>query len=292
MAEIEVDLGQVAELVSAQHPDLAGPLEAVESGWDNWMFRLGTELAVRLPRRRLAVELIEHERRWLPRLADRLPAAIPTPVRAGAPSLQFAWPWNIVRWIPGEIAERRPLETSGGEQLARFLAALHRPAPADAPRNDFRGVPLASRRAAIEARIDALGNWAPEIDADAVTRCWRAALAAPIDVDGRWVHGDPHPRNVVVDERGGLAGVVDWGDLCVGDPATDLSAVWMHLGLEHHEQFWSAYGPVTTATRRRAAGWAVFYGTILIEAGRGGDEGFAAIGRRILERLVARGDQV
>ena len=34
------------------------------------MMQLGNELAVRLPRRELAVPLIEHEQRWLPELSQ------------------------------------------------------------------------------------------------------------------------------------------------------------------------------------------------------------------------------
>ncbi|HEY1106195.1 MAG TPA: phosphotransferase, partial [Agromyces sp.] len=96
--DFDVDETLAARLVERQHPDLAGPLELVANGWDNAIFRLGDDLAVRLPRRAVAVPLVVHEQRWLPELATHLPVAVPAPVRAGrpAPELGYDAPWSIV----------------------------------------------------------------------------------------------------------------------------------------------------------------------------------------------------
>src|SRR4051812_29526430 len=94
-AEIEISVELVAALVDAQHPDLAAPLRQVANGWDNVIFRLGEDLAVRLPRRAVAATLIENEQRWLSVLAPELPVPVPVPVRIGTPSAAFGWPWSI-----------------------------------------------------------------------------------------------------------------------------------------------------------------------------------------------------
>jgi aminoglycoside phosphotransferase (APT) family kinase protein len=87
-AEFALDRAFVTGLLTEQHPDLAHlPLQAVDAGWDNALFRLGDDLAVRLPRRALAAPLILHEQRWLPHLAKRLTLPIPAPVRIGTPAL-------------------------------------------------------------------------------------------------------------------------------------------------------------------------------------------------------------
>ena len=63
-ADIEIDEALIRSLLRAQHPDLADlPLQPMDSGWDNAMFRLGEHLAVRLPRRVAVTKLIEHEQR-------------------------------------------------------------------------------------------------------------------------------------------------------------------------------------------------------------------------------------
>jgi Phosphotransferase enzyme family len=52
--------------------------------------------------------------------------------------------------------------------------------------------------------------------------------------------------------------VIDFGDLCAGDPAYDLAAGWLLLPDDTTDQFHAAYQPAPdTATKRRARGWAM-----------------------------------
>lgn len=82
-SEIDIDASLVHSLLTAQHPDLAHlPLHPVDAGWDNAMFRLGDQLCVRFPRRKIAATLIEHEQTWLPQLPN-LPISIPISYRLG-----------------------------------------------------------------------------------------------------------------------------------------------------------------------------------------------------------------
>jgi aminoglycoside phosphotransferase (APT) family kinase protein len=109
-AEVEVTERLVRDLVVDQHPDLAElPLRGLANGWDYVIFRLGYELTVRLPRRAMAADLVEHEQRWLPRLADRLPIPIPAPVRLGQPALGYPWRWSVCPWFDGTVAAETAL---------------------------------------------------------------------------------------------------------------------------------------------------------------------------------------
>src|SRR5262245_13476824 len=106
-AEIEITQGLVRDLLLDQHPDLADlPLLEVAGGWDNARFRLGRSLAVRLPRRAVAVPLLENEHRWLPQLAPLLPLPIPVALRTGKAGRGYPWPWSIRQWIEGETGVR------------------------------------------------------------------------------------------------------------------------------------------------------------------------------------------
>jgi hypothetical protein len=73
--EITADL--IAELLREQHPDLADlPLTFGARGWDNQLWRLGDDLAVRLPwATQDADELLLKEHTLLPAIAPRLPIA-------------------------------------------------------------------------------------------------------------------------------------------------------------------------------------------------------------------------
>ena len=169
-----------------------------------------------------------NEQRWLPVVAPRLPLPVPAPVRAGRAALGYPWPWSVVPLLPGQLAAREPPADPAGAaaSLGGFLAALHAPAPPDAPANPNRGIPLAERAAAVTDNLSVLGGL---VDRGAATRAWRAALATPAWGGAPvWVHGDLHPANILV-RRGRISGVIDFGDITAGDPATDLSVAWMLL---------------------------------------------------------------
>jgi len=283
-AEIAIDVALVKRLLQAQHPDLAdAALEPVASGWDNAIFRLGDQLCVRLPRREASAALLANEQRWLPALSERLPLPIPSPVRMGIACLNYPWSWSVLPWLPGATADQAHLFAAEGVALARFLKALHTPAPSTAPRNPYRGVPLLQRAAAVEERMERLGRTRQSVG-NPIRSIWREALAAPIDVDDTWIHGDLHARNVLVHEQR-LSAVIDWGDLCKGDCATDLAAVWMWLpNGESRAMAMAAYGG-STATWQRARGWAVLFGLVLLETGLTDNPPHAAMGERILRNL-------
>lgn len=285
-AEIQIDAELGRRLLTAQHPDLAHlPVSLAASGWDNSIFRLGDELALRLPRRQMAVDLLRHEQAWLPRLAASLPLAIPAPVRIGAPQDGYPWPWSVIPWIEGETADLSQPDADQGAVLGAFFKALHLPAPADAPRNPYRGTPLAHRLEAFEARIEGLARRGWSLD-PRVQPIWDEALAASNDAEPTWIQGDPHPRNVLVRD-GKLAAVIDWGDMASGDRASDLSAIWMLLPeRESRAAAMEACGPVSDDTWRRARGWAVLYGVILKETGLADDPRMQTIADRIFARLI------
>lgn len=291
-AEIELDEDQVRSLLTAQHHDLAcHPLELLDAGWDNTLWRIGDDLLLRLPRRQAAVELMRNEQRWLPELREVLPIPIPAPVRFGRPSELFPWPWSIVPWIDGLPADRHPLSnpTESAEGLAGFLAALHRPAPPDAPHNPVRGVPISERSESFEIWMSRLAD---EIDATVLRRVWDyACSAAPWGKPSVWLHGDLHPANVLLGDRG-IAGVVDFGDICAGDPATDLAALYMLLPRSAQDAFTSTYGDLEADLEARALGWAAHLGLVLLGSGLdesvGGKPTYATVGRTTLSRVIER----
>ncbi|MEV5322937.1 aminoglycoside phosphotransferase family protein [Nonomuraea sp. NPDC052634] len=281
-AEIDIDADLVDRLVRAQHPDLAGPLTLVANGWDNVIYRLGSDLSVRLPRREVAVELIVNEQRWLPVLAGYVEVALPVPVRAGVAGEGYPWPWTIAPWFEGRtVAAVPPAERAGlAVPLAAFMNGLHRPAPPEAPRNPVRGVPLAARDEAVRGRLRSIPRSAE------LLALWEKAVALPSwQGPALWLHGDPHPANLLAGaDGGGLAAVLDFGDLTSGDPATDLAAAWLVFEEEAREVF-RAHVEADETTWERARGWALVMGTAL--AAHSADHpGMAAIGEHVLGQVL------
>jgi len=227
--DVAIDPSLVRALIQEQHPDLAHlALTDIGDGWDNRLFRLGEALAVRVPRRAAAAALIEHEQQWLPRLSPSLPLPVPVPIRVGRPGCGFPWSWSIVPWFPGQSALGEPprAPVTAAVALGEFLRALHQPAPADAPHNPWRSVPLVARANILREHLQQVGG---VVDRVAVLALWERILSAgPWTGPLVWIHGDLHPGNLLL-SGGRLAAVLDFGDLAAGDPATDLSAAWMWL---------------------------------------------------------------
>lgn len=261
-AEITADL--VAELLREQHPDLAGlPLSLGALGWDNQLWRLGADLAVRLPwATDDADQLLLKEYNLLPDLSVRLPLPIPVPKRLGQPSDLFPRSWIVTTWVPGEPADRIAAVDGGAaaDTLAGFLSALHEPAPNTAPVGRHgRGGLLRASGGGVAHFLKLATERGLISNPDTVRDVWDDAAGAP-DWAGQatWIHADLHPANVLTRD-GNFCGVVDFGDLCAGDPACDLGAAWLLLPDGAIERFYENYLPGADSALQRghAAGhWA------------------------------------
>jgi aminoglycoside phosphotransferase (APT) family kinase protein len=290
--ETDIDEGLIGRLLEEQAPHLAG-LRAmkVTDGLDNAVWRLGDVLAIRITRRAVAVDLHRHEQRWLPVLAPGLPLPVPAPVIVGVPSARFPWPWSVVPWFEGDVAALAPPLPREARALGAFLAALHVPAPEDVAPNPARGGPLASRHASVTMWAEQPLTSGDEPLIAEAAGLFNAGLLAATATERVWIHGDLHPRNVLVNQ-GRLCAVLDWGDVTAGDAAADLAALWWLFDLDVHGDFWSAYRPVSPAMWHRARAWAALFGLAFLSLGLPGDPTTPdtqahELGRRQLRRVVA-----
>ncbi|MFE1289264.1 aminoglycoside phosphotransferase family protein [Streptomyces sp. NPDC058751] len=295
----EITAELVRDLLKDQHPDLAGlPVREVEGGWGNQMWRLGDELAVRMPRTEDAPDLLRKECRWLPVLAPRLPLPVPTPVRTGEPSARFPKPWSVMTWVHGEPLDRASISRGdhAADTLAGFLGALHAVAPAGAPAGSDRGAHPKECTDGFENFLRAIAPGNLAADARAVRDVWDDAVAAPgWEGPPVWVHGDLHPANVVVSD-GTLSGVIDFDSLFAGDPAWDLAAAWVLLPAGAGPRFFEAYARADEATVRRARGLAAMKSLFLVLMGQNGERGlpggkpaWGPAGRAALDRVLTSG---
>ncbi|BBE22229.1 aminoglycoside phosphotransferase [Arthrobacter sp. MN05-02] len=288
-AEIDIAPSLVVSLLADQHPDLADrPLGPVGHGWDNELFRLGPDLVVRLPRRQVADALMVAEQQWLPGVTARLAVPTSAPLRCGVPGPGYPWHWSVARWIEGcsGITVPRARRLPAARPLARFLAEFQQPAPPGAPVSPVgRGGPLAARDDVVRERLASL----PVAPEGRLLRVWDEALAAPAWTGpDLWLHGDLHPANIVLGPGGVLAGVVDFGDLCSGDPATDLAAAWLVFdaaGRSALRAELEALRPVDAATWTRARGWAMSMGSALAASSDDAPE-FLTLGLEVLAAVL------
>lgn len=282
-ADIHLTEGDAALLIARQFPALAPVrLEPFGAGWDNAAFLVNGRYLFRFPRRRIATRLLEREARILPLLAPSLPLPIPVPEYVGAPTAAYPSIFAGYPLIHGETADRCACaddeRAALAPVLARFLAALHaipldRRARAWAPRDEIARADLRGRAPGLKARIEAnpAGLEGPVVRAllDRVDELapTPGARAAPC-----WVHGDFYARHLLLNAARRLAGVIDWGDVHVGDAAIDLSIAFSFLPPAARPAFRRAYGDIDDATWARARFRAIHYGAVLAEYGAAVDD--------------------
>ena len=282
--ELAIDAALVRRLLAQQLPDLAGrPLRLVGRGTVNAMYRLGDDLAVRLPRTAAWSGDLERERVWLPRLGERISLRVPEPVAEGRPTEEYPLPWAVYRWVDGDQYDDGLVddEMAAADDLARFVREL-RAGPVDgAPPTGRR--PLAELDAATRAAIVDAGDL---LDTSAVLAAWDRALEAPVFSGGKvWIHTDLLRPNLLVRD-GRLAAVIDFGAVGVGDPAADIIPAWTVFGAGGRGRYREALD-VDDATWERSRGYALTQAALIVPYYRETNPAFTASALRTIGEVLA-----
>lgn len=228
-----MDEERVRGLLRAQFPGWADlPLvEWHEQGTDHTLFRLGDDMAVRMPIRPFTDAPLEEQRacreaRWVPFLAPQLPLDLPAQLGFGEPTDDYPWHWSIVSWIEGDRIDDSNIDAlTAAVELARFVKALHEIDPTDGPPAGKatwgRGTSL---RPGAQIIRDAIARASKRLDTGPLLVAWEEAVAAD-EWDGPpvWFHGDLAGNLIVRDRR--LVGVID-SPYGIGDPACDITPGW------------------------------------------------------------------
>ena len=240
--QLDIDVSLVRRLLAEQFPHWTDlPIVRVKSaGTENAIYRLGDDLAIRLPYRPVNTTQVDKDHRWLPLLSPHLPLPIPVPVAKGTPDEGYPSQWSVCRWLPGEnvTLDRLVDPSQAAKELAKFIHTLQQidssGGPAPGAHNFFRGIPLADRDGYTRA---AIAKSTSLVDSDAVTTTWERDLQPPAWGEPPvWIHGELVPGNLLA-LSGQLSGVIDWGGLAVGDPATELLPAWNLFQHESRDAF-------------------------------------------------------
>ncbi|KRF20615.1 phosphotransferase [Nocardioides sp. Soil797] len=257
------DASLVVQLLREQAPELAGQdvRPSRTSGSSNWVFRIGDEYAVRLPRSDTYIDDLLKEAEFLPRLAPHLGVPVPEVRFLAERSSLFPRPWTVVSWVPGEP----PVQLDPSRQaraalgLGRFVSRLHEV--------DTWGLASGAERwgyRAGEPVTDVIDGWATSaaqelddlFDPRQVAEAWRRVRdVPPASRPACWVHTDLSAENLLISSDGGLAGVVDFGGLGIGDRAVDLLYAWSLFDAPAREILRTESG-ADEATWLRARAWA------------------------------------
>ena len=258
------------------------------AGTDNAIYRLGSDLCLRLPRRMASAHLVKKEVRWLPRLQN-LPLRVPRPQGRGQSGSGYPANWGFFDWIEGVPATMEGINQpcNAATALGQFITALQKVNIADAPlsgdANHHRGVPLIQRDALTRRAIHGLRH---VFDHTALIVAWEATLSAPPWTGPPvWLHGDLQAGNLLAQD-GVLTAVIDFGLMGAGDPACDLLTAWWYLPAKARPAFRAAVG-VDQATWNRGRGWALSTAVIALDYYIDTNPTLAATTRRALDQILA-----
>lgn len=293
-ADVNLAPEAARRLLEHQFPALApARLEPLGTGWDNTAWLVNERLVFRFPRRRLAARLLELESRLLPRLAPLLPLPVPVPAWLGQPEGDYPYPFAGYPLLPGRTACAVPWTPEQRQRcaapLGQFLSKLHGVAVdettlAAGPGDELGRADLGRRLSLVLSRLQQAEPLLEPTHVQAIRHAAeQLARTPPWQQRPRWVHGDLYARHLLVDEQLLPCGVIDWGDLHLGDPALDLSLAFSFLPAEARNAFTEAYGPVDEHTWARARFRALHHGVILLGYGHSvGDEALERVGRAAL----------
>ena len=295
--DVVVDEALVRALLAEQFPELAArSVRLLGEGFDNSVWVVDEQWALRFPRRAIAVPLVAREVSVLPRIAPLLPAPVPVPTFVGTESALFPRPFFGHRLLsgvePADASLTGAQRASLGVGMGRFLRALHATRTLEAADGE-RTLPVdPNRRAEMSYRVKMTRDRVGAIEdlQPATTRRIEQILAeaeklAP-STTNVLLHGDLHVRHVLV-EQDTLSGVIDWGDVCVGDPSIDLLFVWSVLPPDARDGFFEEYGAIDDETALRAQVLAIHLSAVLALYAR--DQGLGALERETragLERAL------
>ncbi len=241
-ADRELTSEAAVAVIEGQFPELA-PVKLVRlpSGWDSDVYRVNEEWAFRFPRRQEVVATQAKETAVLPTIADYLSVSIPRIEKRGRPTEDFPYPFVGYHYLPGVAADRlpsdRPDRSALAADLGRALSELH----AIPPERLAKGVVPAAKHGPAEWQkwvTQHAESIRPLLPPDLLAACepWLVGtVSLPERYGGpaRLVHNDVCPDHLLVDATSGkLTGLIDFGDLALGDPALDFVGLYCWMGAE------------------------------------------------------------
>jgi aminoglycoside 2''-phosphotransferase len=249
---IATPLEEVARRLRAGHPEIEiRSLEYLAEGDHSRAYVLNRHLVVRIPRHEEAARALAREACVLARLGPRLPVTVPLPtwVSGAEPGASFSVHVRVQgRELTPELWRSFP--DAVGKRLAmdvgRFLRRVHRLDATIAGTCGLKVLDHAGRVVRLRERLqEASDSPLPGPLRAKLEGCFSAYLEA----GDRWayepalLHGDLGPGHVLIEATiPRITGVIDWGDVVIGDPARDFIFVYEDWGRDFLELALEGYG--------------------------------------------------
>jgi len=205
--------------IEKQLPHLINPeISLLGQGWDNVVYLINQDMVLRTPQRQAALFGFLTETKNLnlvqthlitpkPKLYEPVPKIHPYPV-------------SISEYLKGMDPVQARIDTlssSSAQELGKFLACLHQ-------MNPIENLPIdPGKRGDVHFRAQKL------MDLSSDLRILPFLNVSHTSIPKRLVvcHGDLHFLHVLLDSQSEVTSIIDWGDMCLGNPLIDLAIVFL-----------------------------------------------------------------
>ena len=217
----------------------------LDEGYDFQVFEVEARWLFRFPKREESVAKLNREHQLLPGLGKSVPLPVPTYEFFGESNERPGWPFAGYKKLPGIPGDQSKAVDPSlvARQIGRFLDALHA-FPIDR-----------AREAGVVEKHDLVAHWRDRafeglskivgVDGDLSGIRGYLKNDAPLPFKGTpmLVHNDLWAEHILISpQSGGVSGVIDWGDIVIGDPAVDFAGLYTWFGkrwVEHVLAYYS-----------------------------------------------------
>lgn len=229
----------------------------LDEGWDNTAFLVNEKFIFRFPHREFGVKCMQQEIALLPKLKSYLSFQSTIPTYIGKPSDIFPYPFSGYPMILGnplcDATDELISDTQFAKTLAHWLKELHT-IPVDNILTVDKSVrcwqfDVPHRIKRCYENLDKYGQYfeAAGFEKNALIDVIEYIKTFSLENTFQSIlHGDLYCRHVIVDEKLQPAGLIDFGDIFVGDPGIDLS-VGMIFSEKAFDEFLAHYGDVDSS---------------------------------------------
>lgn len=270
--EIVMTIEGAKKIIEEQFPQLK-PVQISElgEGFDNTVYMVNGVYVFRFPRKEIAVELLKIENKLLPLLVNDLNIKIPEPIFIGQPTEDYKWPFTGYHHVPGEAPGTlsEEVRNQSAKLLGLFFKKLHafpikQAEKLGVPHDRFERMNLVKRKEMLLEKIKKAEELQLMEEAHSALECLNSFIGVQVENTLTLVHGDCHIRNILVDEKGVISGIIDWGDTHIGNPAIDLSIAYSFLTQSGRELFFQEYGEVSPEIKEAARFFALYVSVVLL----------------------------
>lgn len=269
--DINYSLKQISEIASENLSLEINDIQEIGEGFDNTVFLINQEVIFRIVRREVGLRFTKNELIAIPLLNGNLNLKIPRFIKTGLYLNKWIWvSYNLIKGKPlYYFDDAQELRKNSVKKIAEFLKGLHaldvEPFQRAGLADDWCGhMNLEKRIPYAENKIKELTskNWI-ELNPQWLILIESVRSLKMTNIT-KVIHGDFKASHILFDNSA-PSGVIDWGDVHLGHPASDLSIAFSMFDESCREEFFSFYGDVSEEVLMLSKFRALFHTLAILE---------------------------